>query len=189
MSVRVKVRDYPNRAIALQTDTHALVFRHTSSTADAIQNGSLTSIHSLQSRTSIDSPGTPRCMVEFGDLSSLDSNDYRTLSPVPVRGTLGLITINSDVFICVVTGSSKVAEVRPAETVEKIYAVEFFCLNSSEYDNVTSNDSAYDDPYGQNFSRRDTTFEHPCAELQKLLGNGSFYYSGDFDLTNRLQDR
>ncbi len=31
--------------------------------------------------------------------------------------------------------------------------------------------------------------EHPCQELQKLLGNGSFYYSTDFDVTNRMQDR
>ncbi|KAL8768118.1 MAG: hypothetical protein Q9209_005581 [Squamulea sp. 1 TL-2023] len=31
--------------------------------------------------------------------------------------------------------------------------------------------------------------DHPCVELKKILGGGTFYYSVDFDLTNRLQDR
>lgn len=31
--------------------------------------------------------------------------------------------------------------------------------------------------------------EHPCFALKKLLSGGTFYYSRDFDLTNRLQDR
>jgi len=32
-------------------------------------------------------------------------------------------------------------------------------------------------------------FEHPCAALRKMISEGTFYYSVDFDLTNRLQDR
>jgi hypothetical protein len=130
-------------------------------------------------------------MVEFTALNSLDISDYRTLSPLPVHGTLGLITISNDVFICVVTGASKVASVRPGETVERIFGVEFYCLNSSEHDNILSDElNPYaTDVYGQNLSRRDPSIEHPCTELQKLLSNGSFYYSTDFDLTNRLQDR
>lgn len=31
--------------------------------------------------------------------------------------------------------------------------------------------------------------EHPCLALKKLLSGGSFYYSADFDLTRRVQDR
>lgn len=83
---------------------------------------------------------------------------------------------------------------RPGETVERIGAVQFYCLNSSDYDNIFSDNL---DPYstegqdygGQSLSRREPLLEHPCSELRKLLGNGSFYYSTDFDLTNRLQDR
>jgi hypothetical protein len=131
-------------------------------------------------------------MVEFADASAVDLSDYRTLTPLPVHGTLGLITIANDVFLCLVTGASKVATVRPGETVEKIYGVEFYCLNSASYDNTVSDNL---DPYsleGQdnygNIAHREV-LEHPCLELQKLLGNGSFYYSTDFDVTNRLQDR
>lgn len=189
MSIRVLLREYPHRSIALVTPTHALIFRHSPSTNDSIANGSLASLS-----TSLDTATAPRCMVEFAEVSKVDLNDYRTLSPLPVHGTLGLITINNDVFLCVVTGSSKVASVRPGETVEKIYAVEFHCLNSSNYDDTFSDNlDPYSvegqDNYGQNITRRDPILEHPCLELRKLLGNGSFYYSTDFDLTNRLQDR
>ncbi|TAQ88403.1 hypothetical protein B7494_g3278 [Chlorociboria aeruginascens] len=192
MSIRVLLREYPHRSIALVTPTHALIFRHSPSTNESISNGSLSAISNPPSRSSIDGISAPKCMVEFADVNSADLGDYRTLSPLPVHGTLGLITINSDVFLCVVTGATKVATVRPGETVEKIYGVDFYCLNSSEYDNTIIDDLdpyAVDDRYGQNISRREPALEHPCLELQKLLGNGSFYYSTDFDLTNRLQDR
>jgi len=191
MSIRVLIRDNPTRAIALVTPTHALVFRHSQSTADAVHNGSLSSLQSAQSRASMDSQTAPRCMVEFSALNSLDLSDYRTLSPLPVHGTLGLITVGYDVFLCVVAGASKVASLRPGETVERIHGVEFYCLNSSQHDSIMTDeiDPYASDPYGQNLSRRDPAFEYPCLDLQKLLSNGSFYYSTDFDLTNRLQDR
>ena len=148
----------------------------------------------MQTRTSVDGASAPKCMVEFADVSSVDLSDYRTLSPLPVHGTLGLITIANDVFLCLVTGASKVATVRPGETVERIYGVEFYCLNSSNYDSTFSDSlDPYSlegqDSYGQNVGHREPILEHPCLELQKLLSNGSFYYSTDFDLTNRLQDR
>jgi hypothetical protein len=194
MSIRVLLREYPHRSIALVTNAHALIFRHSPSTNESIANGSLASIHTVQIRTSTDGASAPKCMVEFADVSSVDLSDYRTLSPLPVHGTLGLITIANDVFLCLVTGASKVATVRPGETVEKIYGVEFYCLNSSDYDHTFSDNlDPYSvegqDAYGQNVARKEPILEHPCLELQKLLGNGSFYYSTDFDLTNRLQDR
>lgn len=194
MSIRVLLREYPHRSVALQTTTHALIFRHAPSTNDSIANGSLAPIYTISTRTSTDGASTPKCMVEFSDVSSVDLSDYRSLSPLPVHGTLGLITIANDVFLCLVTGASKVATVRPGETVEKIYGVEFYCLNSSDYDHTFSDNlDPYSvegqDSYGQNVGRREPILEHPCLELQKLLGNGSFYYSTDFDLTNRLQDR
>ncbi|KAE8446903.1 hypothetical protein EG329_011534 [Mollisiaceae sp. DMI_Dod_QoI] len=192
MSIRVLLREHPQRSIALVTPSHALIFRHTPSPTDDPRNGSFTSLQSTQARTSVDGAAAPKCMVEFSAVDSVDLNDYRTLSPLPVHGTLGLITINNDVFLCVVTGATKVANVRPGETVEKIFGVEFHCLNSKEFDNtfIDSFDpySADGQDYGSGLNRREG-IEHPCVELQKLLGNGSFYFSTDFDLTNRLQDR
>lgn len=133
-------------------------------------------------------------MVEFSALSDIDMDDYRSLSPLPVHGTLGLMEIKGDVFLCVVIGARHVATVRPGETVEKIYGVEFYCLNSSEYDSAVSDGIdpySTDDGhiYGRDVRGAREPLLHPCKELAMLLGNGSFYYSTDFDLTNRLQDR
>lgn len=188
MSISVKLRDYPDRSIALVTASHALIFSHTN---EHPGNGSLASFHTSSSRPSTDGAATPKCMVNFADLGDVDLSDYKTINPLPVHGTLGLITISNDVFLCVVTGATKVANVRPGETVEKIFGVEFYCLNSSEFDNIFSDNL---DPYsmeGQdyNYNRREPQVEHPCVELKKLLGNGSFYYSTDFDVTQRIQDR
>jgi hypothetical protein len=133
-------------------------------------------------------------MVEFSPSSDKLLADYRPLTPRPIYGTLGLISIGPDVFLCVVTQASRVATLRPGETVEKIEAVQFFCLNSAEYDDVVALDPYDPDSdaalgYGQGLGRRDIPVEHPCQELQKLLSNGTFYYSTDFDVTNRMQDR
>ena len=55
----------------------------------------------------------------------MDLQEYRSLSSLSVHGTLGLITVNGDVFLCVVSGASRVATVRPDETVQRILSVEF----------------------------------------------------------------
>ncbi|EPE29084.1 DNase I-like protein [Glarea lozoyensis ATCC 20868] len=189
MSIRVLISDYPHRSIALVTPSHALIFRYSPSASDATHNGSRTSIQSLPPRTSTDGSAASRCMVEFVHAPSADLSDYRTLHPTLVHGTLGLITINNDVFISVVTLCEKVATVRPGETIQKIKGVDFYCLNSSDYDHIFSDNL---DPYAQHaqdYTQREPLLEHPTLALKNLLSEGSFYYSTDFDLTNRLQDR
>lgn len=120
--------------------------------------------------------------------------DYRRLSST-VQGTLGLVTLNGDVFLCVVNSSRRVATVRPGETIQVIQSVEFHCLNRADWDHLLSdqvnpfptddlNINGYD--YGEH---REGMLEHPCMALKKLLSGGSFYYSADFDLTKRVQDR
>ncbi len=49
--------------------------------------------------------------------------------------------------------------------------------------------SSGEQPYNQGPDLRDNAIDHPCIELKKVLSGGTFYYSVDFDLTNRLQDR
>lgn len=192
-SSQLLIRDYPQRAIAIVSQSHALIFRHSSTTSDAIANGSLAAVQPA-GRARVGADPTPKCMVEFSPASKKLLADYRPLTPRPIYGTLGLIAVNGDDFVCVITHATRVATLRPGETVERILNVEFYCLNTPEYDNIYSADpldpdndvSAY---YHQGLNRREVPVEHPCLELQKLLGNGSFYYSTDFDLTNRLQDR
>ncbi|KAH7391763.1 SacI homology domain-containing protein [Pyrenochaeta sp. MPI-SDFR-AT-0127] len=193
MSIRVLIKDYPHRAIALTTPSHALVLRHSSSSSE--NNGNFNA-----SSTSLGSNGSgaARCMVEFSKVEDVDLNDYRSLHSVNAHGTLGLITVNGDVFLVVVTGASKVATVRPGETVQRIFSVGFYCLTSSSYDallndevNPYPTDTIDDEGYEMGFGGRkeQSPLEHPCLALKKLLSSGTFYYSSDFDLTRRLQDR
>ena len=68
------------------------------------------------------------------------------------------------------------------------------CLNSRDYDHLhgqTTN--PYPDSVFQSddtdYDQGDSASEHPFTALRKLLSNGFFYYSVDFNLTSRLQDR
>lgn len=193
-SSRLLIREYPHRAIAIVSSSHALIFRYSPTTNEAIADGSLVSVPSARARNGAEGL-VSKCMVEFAHATDDLLKDFRPLTPRPIYGTLGLISINQDVFISVITQATRVASVRPGETVERIANVDFYCLNSAEYDNVYSAnpwDNEYADStstYGQTLNRREGEIEYPYQELQKLLSNGSFYFSTDFDLTNRLQDR
>lgn len=137
-------------------------------------------------------------MVEFSAADSVDLAEYRSLGTPSVHGTLGLITVNGDVFLVVVNGASKVATVRPGETVQRIHSVGFHCLNKSDYDHFlndeinpyptdTIDDEGFELGFGK--GKGEPALEHPCMALKKLLSSGTFYYSADFDLTRRLQQR
>lgn len=201
-SSELYIRDYPLRSIAIVSASHTLILRYSSSTSDpAGPNGSHTSLSSVKPRNNNGESGAAKCMVEFSPTSEKLLKDYRPLTPRPIYGTLGLISVNDEVFLAVITQASRAATVRPGETVERISSVAFYCLSSANYDDVVPLDpyeTDLPDPlstfnqtsaYGQNLGRRDPIMEHPCHELRKLLGNGSFYYSTDFDVTNRMQDR
>ena len=184
MSIRVLIKDYPHRAIALATSTHALVLRHSAVTTE--QNGNANA-----SSTSLGSngAGVARCMVEFTRVEEIDLEDYRAINSVNVHGTLGLITVNSDVFLVVVNSASKVATVRPGETVQRIQSVGFYCLTSTSYDTLLNDevnpyptDTIDDEGYEMGFGGRkeQSPMEHPCLALKKILSSGTFYYSSDW---------
>ncbi|KAF2789262.1 hypothetical protein K505DRAFT_96534 [Melanomma pulvis-pyrius CBS 109.77] len=193
MSIRVLIKEYPHRAIALRTTSHVLVLRHSSTSTD--QNGN----HNA-STTSLGSNGSAaaRCMVEFSAVDEVDLSDYRALNSVNAHGTLGLITVDGNIFLVVVNGASKVATVRPGETIQRIHSVGFYCLSSSNYDSLLNDevnpyptDTIDDDGFEVGFGRGkgESPLEHPCLALKKILSSRTFYYSSDFDLTRRLQER
>lgn len=202
-SSKLYIRDYPHRSVAIVSSSHALVFRHSASTSGDGHGGNgyqLPPLSGGRSRGAGADATVSKCIVEFMPRSETTLSDYRPLISRPIYGTLGLISVDGDVFLSVINHATRVATLRPGETVERIASVSFFCLNSGRWDDVVAVESLDHDfsdaasayapsPYGQNLSRREVTLEHPCQGLRKLLSNGTFYYSTDFDLTNRLQDR
>lgn len=120
MSLRLLQRDHPSRAFAVVTETHVLVFHHSLSSTGG----------DTQSYGSSTKNSTPKCMVEFAALKNVDLSNYRTLRSSGIHGTLGLINVNDDNFLCVISGAIRVATIRsPNETVQKILSVEF-CLST-----------------------------------------------------------
>lgn len=117
MSLKILRRDEPRRCIALVSSSYALIFRHGQLEQDQGGPGS---------------KSTPpaQCMVEFSQIERVDLSEYKPLRHSTVCGTLGLINIDSDVFVSVITHDSAVATVRQDEHVRKIGAVEF-CIPSS----------------------------------------------------------
>jgi hypothetical protein len=90
--------------------------------------------------------------------------------------------------------------VRKGEHVQRIHGVEFHCLNRADYDHVlndeinpyptdTLDEVGWEHEFDKIRGKEQTGLEHPCMALKKLLSSGTFYYSADFDLTRRLQER
>lgn len=201
-SCELYIRDFPTRSIAIVSSSHVLILRYSSSATEQVRNGSHTSLPSAgKPRGALADSAVAKCMVEFTPVSESLLREYRPLTARPIFGTLGLIAASGEVFLAVITQAARAATVRPGETVERIGSVAFYCLSSADYDDVVPLESLESDlsdsasaasqtsPYGQNLGRRDVALEHPCRELRKLFSNGSFYYSTDFDVTNRAQDR
>lgn len=158
----------PERRIAIVSDSFALILK---------------SVGEKQSKR-------PRCAIELVPKNDLDNHGFKKLSLREIYGFVGLIEIDGLIFIGTITGKSKVAQPIPGETVNKIFAVDFFCLNDSRWDFVEIDASGYpvvSDNDTQDY--QESSPRHPCYELRKLLSNGSFYYSSDFDLTSTLQHR
>lgn len=61
--------------------------------------------------------------------------------------------------------------------------------HDGEFGPYGSNGSTDESEFYSGLDNRDTPLEHPFSALKKLLSGGNFYYSVDFDLTKRLQDR
>lgn len=129
--LRVFRRDYPQRTLILATTDNVLVFKAIAAEVD----------HSTRKNER----DTIHCLVEFGSLSSVDLTGYRYICDG--HGTLGLIALDGDVFLCVVTGASKAATVRPGEAVWRIDNVHFRNSSHSLVYLIFSDQSSLSQPF------------------------------------------
>jgi hypothetical protein len=120
-SIEILIKYNPHRSFALRTATHVLILRHLPSS---------TEFSDYVPETPNNGTATPRCMVEFTTLEAADLAGYESLRGQTVNwkvhGTLGLITVENDIFLCVVSGvTARPITIRPGETVRKIESVDF----------------------------------------------------------------
>lgn len=153
------------RCIALQSETHTLLFRR---------------LHKKD--VAHDSP--PSVQVEIASNDNLSSN-FKPLINKEVHGCLGLIHVGEQVFVAIVVGAvTNVATPLVYELIDRIYNVEFISLSHDDWDSLLSLGGQED-----YYTEEAGLAIHPCSELKRLLSNGSFYFSTDFDLTSILQNR
>ncbi|KAI5959861.1 INP53 [Candida pseudojiufengensis] len=160
------------RTLALYSETYSLTFR------------TLTKKNSESTKPIVNLELVPNTQIT-------KEEGYKTLLKREIFGCLGLIYESNQIFLAVITGAlTKVATPIANETVDKIYSVDFVSLDDNEWDFVELDNSGYpvltsDEMEDERYNRA----PHPCFEFKKLLSNGSFYYSNDFDLTSTLQTR
>jgi hypothetical protein len=117
----------------------------------------------------------------------------------------------TDLFLAIITSATEIGNTRPTadspEFIAKIHEVNFFCLTSSVWDDLSLVGDALPSPsyteqvdvmalrenrdsYQQN-PAQPPLFEHPCAALKKILSSGSFYYAlgPHWDISSRLAER
>ncbi|KAF8897747.1 inositol polyphosphate phosphatase [Infundibulicybe gibba] len=147
--------------------------------------------------------GTSQARVEFLPKDDVDLANLVRLTSRIVKGCLGLIGVDNDIFLAIVTSATEVGNTRPSastpESVARIHEVLFYSLTSSAWDDAPITSDVFastDDPT----LNRDTynqpagtaqVFEHPCLPLTKILSSGSFYYALNtpWDLSSRLSVR
>lgn len=171
---------------------HILLSRRRDQGKIALVSESFALIFKTMQGTESQSEKKALCGIELVTKNELRDQGFRKLSPHHIHGFIGLIDIEGLIFVGVITGRSKVAHPTPGETVDKIFAVDFFCLNDSTWDFVEIDTAGYpilDEVDTGTRDPKEGLQKHPCHELRKLLSNGSFYYSSDFDLTSTLQNR
>lgn len=149
----------------------------------------------------------PMCLVSFSKLEGRPA-DLGFVEVTRVRGFLGLLYLKNHVFLGVVTRASEVGKVGAKETIYAVGDVEFHCLDSSRWDaepapvsqSRRTDSVAKEAPKLRRVPPQDYTdsesedtkegkHQLPCQAVKRLLSNGSFYFSPDFDITTLVQAR
>ncbi|KAJ7178924.1 inositol polyphosphate phosphatase [Mycena filopes] len=144
-----------------------------------------------------------QAVVEFLPQNEVNLTNVIRLTSRVVKGCLGLISIERDLFLAVVTSATEVGNTRPnsaakSESAARIHEVCFYSLTSATWDDVPAenltNPEAIDSMMmRENYGHPSTppVFEHPCMPLTKILSSGSFYYALDstWDISSRLTVR
>ncbi|KAI0796871.1 DNase I-like protein [Abortiporus biennis] len=125
-----------------------------------------------------------------------------------IKGCLGLISVNGDMFLSVIVSATEVGNTRLSdshpESVAKIHEVGFYSLTAATWDDFSATydtlpnpsfpeqtDAMLRDPYMHSNASSPSVFEHPCMPLSKIISAGTFYYALEpyWDLSSRLSQR
>ncbi|KAK7054247.1 inositol polyphosphate phosphatase [Favolaschia claudopus] len=140
-----------------------------------------------------------QAVVEFLPQAEVNLTNVIRLTTRVVKGCLGLIAIERELFLAVVTSATEVGNTRPnaasnSESVARIHEVCFYSITSATWDDLPPETLANPEAIDSMMMREPNApqvFEHPCMPLTKILSSGSFYYATDsnWDISSRLAVR
>ncbi|KAJ3122412.1 inositol polyphosphate 5-phosphatase [Nowakowskiella sp. JEL0407] len=136
-----------------------------------------------------------KCTAKFVPTELLELDSYVLGCKSPVLGCLGLVKIDNDIFIGVITESEQIATLS-SSPIYRIKKVAFYSLFNSIYDSYndppspTGVDRTFDD-WSQPVPQQPVQQlpPHPCTPLIKLFQYGTFYYSHTYDLSQSVQSQ
>lgn len=154
------------------------------------------------------SKAASQATVEFVPKDEVDFSNIIRLTARQVQGCLGLINIENEIFLAVVTQAISIGNIRPTaekpEEVNRIQEVAFFGLNTSRYDDLSAAEGALPSPvhlessevlgresqYGYS-QAQPSIYEHPATAIVSLFTSGTFYYTPApvWDISSRLSQR
>ncbi|KAJ3775474.1 inositol polyphosphate phosphatase [Lentinula raphanica] len=135
-----------------------------------------------------------QAVVEFLPKDEVDLSSAVRLTQRGIKGCLGMISVENDLFLAVVTSAAEVGNTRSSEAapeaVARIHEVAFYSLTSSLWDDIESSSVSNVDLSDRDYNNPQP-YEHPCAPLSKILSSGTFYYAveSQWDLSTRLSRR
>lgn len=139
------------------------------------------------------------CTAKFMPSIQFQKETYSLLHPTKIYGCIGLVNVDSEPFICLISDCKNVATPEGSE-VFVINNVIFYSLESDKYDQITTNGQSYirkkpiqwnqyDDGLNSYPEDEFEAVRHPCYHIQRFLSSGCFYFSTSFDLTRPAQSR
>lgn len=138
----------------------------------------------------------PAAIVEFCKTDILNFGNFKEISSGRRSGTsgrilgfLGFLTIKDNILLGCITGDETIASPTIHETVKRITAVEFFCVQLDIYDQFITFLENVGNSTAEEYQDRDILGESPVHSVKKLLSLGDFFYSPTFDITLTMQER
>lgn len=164
------------RAIVVSSNSYSLLFQRYNNVTPNSNNNQTVRI--------------PTVIIKKIPQSELDDESkYIEVKSCLFYGLLGLISINGSIFVGIISGvqnvgfprwSTKNSRVIPSENIFKVLDVDFYSLDSMAYDSyfIERNEQTHDK----------LIHEHPCGSIKKLMGDGTFYFSKDYDISNIVKN-
>lgn len=134
-----------------------------------------------------------------------DKNHYTEVRNRILNGLLGLISVDGNIYVAVISGVQRVgfprwrykeeneendpqevsgfinnSNIKILDNIFKVLDVDFYSLDNDAWDYLFFELSE------QNYEK--LINEHPCGAQKKLFSDGTFYFSREFDLSNSIKN-